>query len=91
MKEKKQIPLIQPQKDWEKEWKNMPEFIQKDLTSDSSIIVHFSCLKDREDFGKIINQKITSKTKSIWFPKIEFESVINKIYIDQEGDINENK
>jgi len=38
-----------------------------------SIVVHFQTLEDLEKFGKIIEQKITPKTKYIWFPEKEIE------------------
>ena len=56
--------------DWKKEWQDMPEFIQEDLTPHQQIIVSFESDKDVKDFGLLLNQKLTYKTKSIWFPKM---------------------
>jgi len=75
--------LFESERNWEKEWKGMPEFSQEDLTSAVSIIVHFANNEDRDKFADIIGQKLTSKTKSIWFPKLEIDKVINKRYVDK--------
>lgn len=97
MKEKKQICLMPTDRNWEKEWQGMPEYKQEDLSSFSSVIIHFRNQKDKDDFSKLIGQSITSKTKSIWHPKLEFLSVINKRYVDkpkiliQRRKLNEDK
>lgn len=65
---------------WVEEWVGMPEFCQQDLTSIKSVIVHFDSLSDYEEFQKAITQKLTNKTRSIWFPAKENESFINKRY-----------
>jgi len=76
--------LLEPPKDWEKEWEGMPEFIQKDLTSFSSLIVHFRNKKDRENFAQLIKQKITHKTKSIWYPEVEIYNAKLYRYVDDK-------
>lgn len=55
---------------WEKLWVDMPEYHQEDLMPQQSIKVHFSCDKDREEFSKLVDQKITDKTKSVWYPEL---------------------
>ena len=59
---------VKADKEWEKEWKDMPEFIQEDLTSYRKIIVHFRNEKDVQEFAKLINQKITHKQPTLWYP-----------------------
>lgn len=68
------------------EWKNMPQFIQDDLSPFQSLIVHFETEQDRNEFAKLIEQKITYKTKSIWFPKYNKEKPSEYMYV---GDSNE--
>jgi hypothetical protein len=63
-----------------KEWKGMPEFNQKDLTSWKSIIVHFERYEDLVEFSKAIGQKLTVNTRSIWFPQAEIGHMMNKRY-----------
>lgn len=64
------------------EWKDMPEFIQEDLQPYKSVIVHFENKADLDSFSKLIEQKITYKTKSIWFPKADIADNVSKRYID---------
>lgn len=69
---------------WVKEWKDMPEFHMEDIRSEHSVIVHFETKSDRDKFARLLNQKITSSTKSLWYPKIKIERFMNKRYIDEE-------
>jgi hypothetical protein len=62
------FPEFTEDKDWENEWKDMPEFVQNKKEPYSKIIIRFETEKDLEDFSKLIGQKLTKKTKSIWFP-----------------------
>ena len=50
------------------EWDDMPEFVQEKQEPFSKIIVRFETKKDLEDFADLIGQKLTPKTKSIWYP-----------------------
>jgi hypothetical protein len=69
---------------WQEEWIDMPEFIQtKKDDSFYKITIRFKNEKDLNDFSKLINQKITNKTKSIWFPEIERGINANKLYINE--------
>ena len=68
------------QLDVEKEWTGMPEFDQKDKTAFRSLLVHFKNQEDVDDFQKLIKQKLTDKTKSIWHPKLENRVVCDKNY-----------
>jgi|688.fasta_scaffold21088_5 hypothetical protein len=70
---------------WKDEWRNMPEFVQEDMDSFQSIIVHFETQKDRDDFAKLLEQKLTYKTKSIWFPKYSREKPSAYLYINDSG------
>jgi len=68
---------------WKKEWKDMPEFVQEDLTSYRKIIVHFKNEEDIAKFAKLIKQKITLKKKSLWYPEIPIRRYANKRYVDE--------
>jgi hypothetical protein len=52
-----------------KEWDGMPEFDQPDKNAFRSVIVHFECQSDVDEFTRLIGQKLTDKTKSIWHPE----------------------
>jgi len=67
---------------WKNEWKDMPEFVQKDIMPWKTIKVHFESKEDLDKFAKIIEQKITIETKYIWFPEATLERVANKRYVD---------
>ena len=55
--------------DPEKEWEGMPEFDQPDKNSFRHVIVHFECQSDVDEFARLIGQKLTDKTKSVWHPE----------------------
>ena len=50
------------------EWVGMPEFIQEKKQPFSKINIRFETEEDLIEFAKLIGQKLTSKTKSIWYP-----------------------
>jgi hypothetical protein len=58
-------------KEWKDEWKGMPEFVQEKQRPYAQIIFRFNSEEDLQDFSKLINQKLTNKTKSAWHPKLE--------------------
>ena len=57
--------------EWRKHWKDMPEFQQEEDRPFKTIYVHFRTKEDYEEFAKVIDQKLTDKTKSIWHPKLD--------------------
>lgn len=86
MKELKQHNLFENSQNlekWEHEWQGMPEFVQEDLQPFQSIIVHFEKREDMDEFSKLVEQKLTYKTKSIWYPKAEIGTYADKRYIDE--------
>lgn len=83
-KETEQLSLFNNlEKDWEKEWQGMPEFIQNDDSYFHSIIVHFRNRVDLEEFGKLINQNIVSTTRFITYPELELTKRADKVYVDE--------
>jgi hypothetical protein len=46
--------------EWQREWVGMPEFIQNKK--------EFETDEDLSGFSALIGQKLTSKTKSAWYP-----------------------
>lgn len=68
---------------YDEAWEGMPEFDQKDKTSFQSIHIHFKTYDDVKKFAELIGQKLTKKTRSIWFPQIEIERYADKEYIDE--------
>jgi hypothetical protein len=62
------------------EWEGMPEFIQEKKEPHSKIIIRFANEEDLQEFAKMIGQKLTNKTKSIWHPKLVRGINSNKRY-----------
>lgn len=54
-----------------KEWVNMPTFVQEKDEEYKKIIVRFASQEDVDEFARLIGQKISPKTTSIWHPKLE--------------------
>jgi hypothetical protein len=55
-------------KDQVEEWVGMPEFNQPDKSPYQKIVVNFECEEDVEKFANLTGYKLTSKSRSIWFP-----------------------
>ena len=60
------------------EWQGMPEFLQEDLAPHSSVLVHFAGPADRRAFAALVEQSITPKTQSLWYPPAEIGHMVNK-------------
>lgn len=69
--------------DPEKLWDGMPEFSQDDKTGYRKIIVTFKNAEDVRKFSELVEQNITDKTKSIWYPRAEIEKYIDKTYVSE--------
>lgn len=69
--------------EWKNEWLDMPEFVQEKKESYSKIIVRFNSEEDLQEFAKLIGQKLTNKTKSIWHPKLVRGINSNKRYTNE--------
>ena len=70
--------------EWQKEWKDMPEFIQNKKEPFAKIIIRFENEQDLKNFSNLIGQKLTKKTKSIWFPFKSHWGNIQKVWIDEK-------
>ena len=68
------------------EWDGMPEFDQKDKTAFRSLVVHFASQSNVDSFAELVEQKITDKTRYLWFPMIEIETYADKRYEQIEGE-----
>ncbi len=70
--------------EWKKHWKGMPEFEQEDKKTHKTIYVHFRNEEDYQEFAKLIDQKLTEKTKSIWHPALDREANALLRWIEEE-------
>jgi hypothetical protein len=50
------------------EWQGMPEF-ENGRPDERTIVIHFQTEKDVAVFARLIEQSITTKTKSLWYPE----------------------
>lgn len=67
---------------WKKHWIGMPEFIQEDDLPYKKIYVSFRNEDDYNAFAKLINQNLSEKTKSIWYPKLDRDENTLKRWIE---------
>lgn len=68
-----------------REWKGMPEFQQDDLAPTKSLVVHFASRAHYAAFAKLLNQKLSPRTRSVWYPQAEIGHFADKRYIDARG------
>jgi hypothetical protein len=62
------------------EWVGMPEFVQEEKQPYKTLIIRFESESDYQDFAKLIGQKLTPKTKSIWHPFKSHWGLQRKVY-----------
>lgn len=68
--------LLMPPTNPLEEWKGMPEIGSVDiLGAAKSIIVHFKTPDDIKQFSELVGQTVTENTKSIWYPKQNFDEL----------------
>jgi len=53
------------------QWEDMPEFINNKNDAYQKIIISFQDRDGVKKFEKLMEQRITDKTKSLWFPPKE--------------------
>lgn len=70
--------------EWQKEWKDMPEFVQEKKEPYSKLIIRFESEKDLQDFAELIGQKLTKKTKSIWHPFKSHWGADKKVWVNEK-------
>ena len=69
---------------WEEEWKGMPEFVQDKKEEHCKIIFRFDSEESLQLFAELINQKLTNKTKSAWFPHKPHRSDVINRWVDKD-------
>lgn len=65
---------------WEEHWWGMPEFSHEDLAPCKQLIVSFANQDEVDEFSKVIDQKITQRTQSVWYRKQEIGTYVTKSY-----------
>lgn len=75
---------FQGQVDVDEEWKEMPEFEQKDQNAFKEIKVKFVNEDDYKAFASIIDQKLSLETISIWHPKRDQDQMNRNFVYDSK-------
>jgi len=70
--------------EWQKEWKDMPEFNMKPEVPILTIKLNFKSIDDINKFSELINQKITFNKENYWYPKLNRNSTSELKYYDNE-------
>lgn len=65
---------------WKDHWLGMPEFNQEKKEPYAKVIFRFENEDDLNEFSKLINQKLTHKTKSSWYPFKPHRREIKEVY-----------
>jgi hypothetical protein len=73
--------------EWQKEWKDMPEFVAENKKPSQQIIVSFNSYQDVKEFAKRLGISVTPKTNSTWFPAKDRDS--GDVYINENWNKDE--
>jgi hypothetical protein len=65
------------------EWEGMPEFEMK-TDKFRSVIVHFENQESIDEFARLINQTLTDKTRSIWYPEKQKADLKDMVFTQNE-------
>ncbi len=56
-------------REWREQWVDMPEFDQERIPFYKKLAINFESEEDYQKFATLIEQKLTVKTRSIWYPQ----------------------
>jgi hypothetical protein len=59
----------------------MPEYDQEDRAAFHTIKVHFRDEDGIAAFAKLVEQKLTRQTRSMWFPAVVLEPIRDKQFV----------
>ena len=79
----KQGKLLEVESNWEKEWKDMPEYNQVRFDPVRTITICFKNEEDIEKFAKCIGQKIYPMYNNYWYPKLNMPTRSGGKYEDE--------
>jgi hypothetical protein len=71
--------------EWQKEWKDMPEFNMKPEVPLLTIKLNFKTQKDIDSFSELINQKVVFNKENYWYPKLNRNAISELKYFDDES------
>lgn len=65
-------------------WDDMPEFNSHKKEPFATLKVHFRNEEDLMKFAEMVNQSLTRKTRSIWYPALEKSYKGLAFYVDED-------
>jgi len=84
-KEKPKPVKVKKEKfDYSTHMKGMPEYSQKDLSPVKQLTVSFATNEDMHKFSKLVGQLITAKTRSIWYPEVKNNTIMDKRWVSKQ-------
>ena len=72
--------------DPKKYWKGMPEYVAENLEPKKQLLINFRSEEDMLAFAEVLGQKLTPKTKSVWFPPKERDENSLKRWMEDDED-----
>jgi ParB-like nuclease domain len=78
--------LLAAPSDTASEWQGMPEYQNESRVAYKSVVVHMKDQEAVDQFASLIGQKITEKTRFVWYPQAEIGIYIDKRYSAEDGD-----
>ena len=70
--------------DWQRQWKQMPEFLMGDTQPVQKITVQFKTQADRQRFSELLGIPTTDTTNSIWYPAEDWVAPKNYVWDEQQ-------
>jgi hypothetical protein len=67
----------------EAQWTGMPECVSEDQAPFKSVIVNFATAADLEAFARLVEQTITLRTRSLWYPAVANGFFRDKSYTNE--------
>jgi hypothetical protein len=67
------------------EWGGMPEFKQAAQEPFMELKIRFRNWQDYQEFAALMNQKLTLKTKSLWYPELVRGLDSEKRYVEENS------
>lgn len=74
--------------DPKKYWRGMPSYSVENLEAKKQLLINFRSEEDMLAFAEVLKQKLTPKTKSVWWPEREKDTNSLKRWIEDDADIN---
>ena len=68
---------------WEDQWNGMPEYKMGNTEPAQKITISFKSFDDVKEFGRLIGQRVTPQTDSLWFPKQDWIPPKTMRYVDE--------